>query len=341
MTKVGNTVQVRVAGTSAYLPPHERTSHEVEEMIRVRSHGVLVPHGIIENSTGIRTRRVAAEDVNSSDLAAEAAKRVLEKTNTSPDQVDLLIFASVSQDLAEPATANIVQEKVGTSSPVFDLKNACNSFLNAMQVAEALIKTGAYRTILVAVGETANKGIRWSVPDRPSFKRSFLGYTLGDAGAAALLVPSADGNGIFYRSFRTVSRYWDTLTVLGGGSMHPRGDEYTYFQGDGSQLKKAFSEIGPGLLFDALATTETSFTDYQHIFVHQVSMPMLNTFLEATAVPREKVVVTIQEFGNMGAASMPVGFALAEERGDIHPGDQVMWIGLASGASVGVVLMRY
>jgi 3-oxoacyl-(acyl-carrier-protein) synthase III len=333
-------VQVRVAGISAYFPPDERTSHQVEELIRMHSPGVQVPHGIIESVTGIRTRRVAAEDVNSSDLAAEAGKKVLEKTNTSPNQVDLLIFASVCQDLAEPATANIVQEKVGTSCPVFDLKNACNSFLNALQVAEALIQSGAYRTVLVTVGETITRSIRWSVPDRQSFKRSFLGYTLGDAGAAALVVASADATGIFYRSFRTVSRYWDTLTVLGGGSMHPRGDEYTYFEGEGNQLKEAFSEIGPGLIFDALAVTETSFMDYQRVFVHQVSMPMLDSFLEATNLPREKVFVTVQQFGNLGSASMPVGFALAEEQGEIGPGDRVMWIGLASGASVGVVLMQ-
>ena len=333
-------VQVRVAGISAYFPPDERTSHQVEELIRTHSPGLQVPHGIIESVTGIRTRRVAAEDVNSSDLAAEAGKKVLEKTNTSPDQVDLLIFASVCQDLAEPATANIVQEKVGTSCPVFDLKNACNSFLNALQVAEALIQSGAYRTVLVTVGETITRSIRWSVPDRQSFKRSFLGYTLGDAGAAALVVASADETGIFHRSFRTVSRYWDTLTVLGGGSMHPRGDEYTYFEGEGTQLKEAFSEIGPGLIFDALAVTETSFMDYQRVFVHQVSMPILDSFLEATNLPREKVFVTVQQFGNMGSASMPVGFALAEEQGEIGPGDRVMWIGLASGASVGVVLMQ-
>lgn len=306
----------------------------------MHSPGLRVPNGIIEGMTGIRTRRVAAEDMNSSDLAAEAAKRVLEKTNTSPDQVDLLIFASVCQDLAEPATANIVQEKVGTSCPVFDLKNACNSFINALQVAESLIQVGAYRTVLVTVGETITRSIRWSLPDRQSFKRSFLGYTLGDAGAAALLVSSTDEQGIFYRSFRTLSRYWDTLTVLGGGSMHPRGDEYTYFEGDGSRLKKAFGEIGPGLIFEALAVTETSFEDYQRVFVHQVSMPILDSFLEVTQVPREKIVVTVQTLGNMGAASMPVGFALAEERGEIHPGDQVMWIGLASGASAGVMLMQ-
>ena len=96
-------VQVRVAGISAYFPPDERTSHQVEELIRTHSPGLQVPHGIIESVTGIRTRRVAAEDVNSSDLAAEAGKKVLEKTNTSPDQGSTNSTAPASISLSKPS----------------------------------------------------------------------------------------------------------------------------------------------------------------------------------------------------------------------------------------------
>src|SRR6185437_1487240 len=117
------------------------------------SPGFGVPRGIVQSTTGIRSRAVADEGVNCSDLAASAAVRVLRKTGTRPDEVDLLIFASASQDLLEPATANIVQEKTGTRCPVFDLKNACNSFLNALEVGSALIQAGGYRRVLITVGE--------------------------------------------------------------------------------------------------------------------------------------------------------------------------------------------
>jgi 3-oxoacyl-[acyl-carrier-protein] synthase-3 len=333
--------RVQIAGIAAYLPPDVLTSAEVEARIRAHSPGPALPSGLIEALTGIRARRIAAEGVHSSDLAAEAAKRVLSRTGTHPREVDLLIYAAASQDLIEPATANIVQEKTGTSCPVFDLKNACNSFLNAVQVGASLIQSGAHRTVLIATGETPSRGINWRVRDRAEFKRGFLGYTLGDAGAAALLRPADDERGIFYQSFRTISRHWDLATLPGGGSMHPRGDEWATFRGDSVRLKQAFLAAGPGILRDALAATETSFADYQRVFVHQVSMPALDGFVALSRAPREKVEVTVPDLGNMAAASMPVAFAQAEARGAIRRGDLAMWIGLAAGISLGVMLMRY
>jgi 3-oxoacyl-[acyl-carrier-protein] synthase-3 len=340
-TVLTSSSRVALRGVAAYLPPQQRSSGQVEALIAQSSPKLRVPRGIVELMTGIRCRRVAADDVNASDLAAEAGRRVLDKTGVDAADVDLLIYASVSQDLLEPATANIVQEKVGTRCPVFDLKNACNSFLNALQVAEALIQNGTYRTILVTVGELPSRCIKWSLRNREDLRLSFPGYTLGDAGAAALLQPSDNGLGIFYRSFKSASRFWDLGVIPGGGSMHPRGDEWTYIQGDGTRLKDAFFEVGPAILHDALAATGTICADYQRVLVHQVSMPFIRMFLDLSGVPRNKIVVTLPELGNMGAASLPVAFALAEERGEISRGDRLMWIGLAGGISMGVMLMDY
>jgi 3-oxoacyl-[acyl-carrier-protein] synthase-3 len=325
---------------SAYLPPRERTSAEVEQRIRDASPGFTLPPGIIETMTGVRTRRVADDAVATSDLAAAAGRDAILQAGIDAAEVDLLIFASASQDLIEPATANIVQEKVGTACPVFDLKNACNSFLNGLQVAEAMVQNGSHRTVLVTAGEMPSRAVRWRVSDRAEFKESFLGYTLGDAGAAAVVTASDDERGIFYRAFQTVSRYWDIATLPGGGSMHGHGEEFAYFRGDGQRLRRAFRDVGPGILFDALARTETCFADYDRILVHQASMPALDAFMAATGVPREKVVLTLPDYGNMAAASLPVAFALAHDAGEIRDGDLTMWLGLAAGISLGVVLMR-
>ena len=328
----------RIVAIAASLPPLRRTSSEVESIIAANSPGTVIPKGIVESVTGIRERRVAAEGVFASDLAADAARQVLHKTGTPPSNVELLIYASAGQDLTEPATANIVQEKTGTACPVFDLKNACNSFLNGLEVAEALIRAGAYRTILVTVGETPTRGIKWQIYGRDDLRLSFPGYTLGDGGAAALVVPATDERGIFYCSFTTVSRHWNLATVLGGGSMHPRGDEYSYISGDASRLKDAFAEVGPAVIQEALAATGTTFDDYRRILVHQVSLPFLRAFVRATGVPRDKIEMTLPMLGNMAAASLPVAFAQAQKRGAIQSGDRVMWIGLAGGISVGVLL---
>ena len=291
--------------------------------------------------TGVRSRHVADEGINASDLAAAAARTVLERSETRAKDIDLLIFASASQDMLEPATANMVQEKVGTGCPVFDVKNACNSFMSGIQVAEALIKTGEADRVLVTSGETPSRSIKWAVNGRDDFKFSFPGYTLGDAGAAALLVASDDECGIFHRSFQTVSRHWHACTIPGGGSVHPRGDEFSYFRSDGTALRDAFAENGAGILERALAVTGTSYDDYSRILVHQVAMPFLKVFLDVTGVPAEKVEITLPELGNIASTTLPVAFAQSVARNALQPGDNVLWIGLASGISVGVMCMTY
>jgi 3-oxoacyl-[acyl-carrier-protein] synthase-3 len=330
----------RIAGIARALPPLRRTSDEVEAIVAASSPDTVVPRGIVVQATGIYERRVAAEGVFASDLAAEAARAVLHQTGTPAAAVDLLIYASASQDLIEPATANIVQEKTGTSAPVFDVKNACNSFLNGLEIAQALIASGSHRTVLVTVGETPSRSIKWHTRDRRDLRLSFPGYTLGDAGAAALVVPASDGRGIIYQSFTTLSRYWDAATLPGGGSMHPRGDEYTYISGDASRLKVAFVEIGPRAIWQALEATDTRFEDLSRILVHQVTVPFLTAFARATGVSMERIELTLPSLGNMAAATLPVAFAQAEERGAILPGDRVLWIGLAGGISVGVMVTQ-
>ena len=334
-----NKPRVRIAAVASSIPSGRRSSLEVEEMVAANSPGSRIPKGIVELMTGIQCRPVADESVMSSDLAADAARRVLAATGTDPSEVGLLIFASASQDLLEPATANIVQEKVGTSCPVFDIKNACNSFLCGVQVAESLIQTGACRKAIVATGEIPSRSIKWSVTDREDFKLSFPAYTFGDAGAAALLELSTDGSGIDHRAFQTVSRFWDVGTLPGGGSMHPRGDEFSYFRGDGTRLKDAFAEVGPAIIYEALAATGTEFADYRRFLVHQVAMPFFKEFVKHTGVPKDRVVLTLPEYGNLAAATLPVGYALATGRGEIAPGDRVMWIGLAGGISIAVMCM--
>ena len=334
-------LRARVLGVASYLPAAVRTSSEVEEIVADSSPDLIFPRGIVELMTGVRHRRVADEGVDASDLAAAAATRLLHKLAYKASDVDLLIFASASQDMLEPATANMVQEKVGTSCPVFDVKNACNSFLNGLDVAASLIAVGNARSALVTSGEVPSRSIKWAVEDRDDFKLSFPGYTLGDAGAAALLVPADGERGIFHTGFQTVSRYWKVATIPGGGSAHPRGDEFTYFRSDGTVLRDAFAEAGDGIVREAFAATGTCYSDYKRILVHQVAMPFLRNFTDFTGCPCEKIEVTLPELGNIASATLPVGFSLAEERGTIAPGDNVMWIGLASGISLGVLCMRY
>lgn len=331
---------VKLLGVSGELPGQIRTSKEVEAIVSRLSGDFKPRDGIVQAMSGINARRVAAENEQCSDLAARACRQVLEKTGFSPQDVDLLIYASAGQDLIEPATAHIVQAKLGTQCPVFDVKNACNSFLNGVQLAESLILNGVSRMALVAVGECPTRGVDWIAHNLEDFKRNLPGYTMGDAGAAALFSASTDGSGIFYRDFSSISKYWDLTTITGGGSMHPRGDEFTYLRANSSHLRRAFRELGLPFLRNALRKAQVSYTDFQRIFVHQVSLPYLNDMLAESGIPPDLVEVTVERLGNIAAASIPVAMAQAWDRGAIAPGDRVLCLGLASGISIGVVMME-
>jgi acyl-CoA:acyl-CoA alkyltransferase len=186
----------RIAGVAAVLPERVRSSAEVEAMIE----GFRPPARIVERVSGVRNRHVAADDEIASDLAVAASRKVLANTGTDPAGIDLLLFGSASQDMAEPATAHVVAAKLGLACPVMDVKNACNSLLNAVQVADALITAGQHDRVLVCTGEVPSRAIRWRVRDGAQFAESFPGYTLSDGGAA-LLVERSTGPGVLHVRF--------------------------------------------------------------------------------------------------------------------------------------------
>src|SRR5512138_1314128 len=331
--------RVALLGVGAALPTQIRSSAEVEALIEECSPNFRLRPGTLASISGVETRRVACHDVQCSDLAAFAARRALDAGGVGVDDVDLLIFASAGQDLIEPATANIVQEKLGTACQAFDVKNACNSFLNGLQLAESMILSGACERAVVTSGEVCSRAISWRVRHFEDFKRNFPGYTMGDAGAAAVLGRSRDGRGIFYRRFVTTSDHWRLATVPCGGSRHPRGEEFTYLRADGKRLKQAFIDLGPDLIPTMMREAGVTFSDFSRILIHQATLPYLHEMLDVTGIPAELVEFTVSEFGNMASASLPVGYVRALERDAIRPGDRVMWLGLASGISVGMVMI--
>lgn len=328
----------RIAGVEVHLPGHRVGTAEVEA--RIGASGWSPPVGMVHRLTGITARHVAGEHEQASDLAVAAARKLLAATGTAVDDVDLLLFASASQDMVEPATAHIVAAKLELSCPVMDVKNACNSVLNGMEVADALIATGRYRRVLVVSGETPSRAVRWDVDGIRGYLRAFPGYTLSDAGAAVLLVPGGADTGILGSGFTADSRHWEAGTLAAGGSLHPRDVEHTYFAMDSARLKAAFLAVGTGILDDTLARLDLTWDDMAVVAVHQVSLPYLEVFARGAGVPAEKLVVTVAEHGNVASASLPLQLVTARELGRCGPGDLVALVGLAGGVSLGITVVR-
>lgn len=330
-------VATRLAGVEVHLPERRVSTEEVERRIAPYT----PPSGVIHRLTGITSRHVAGEHEQASDLAVAASRKLLAETGTAASDVDLLIFASASQDMVEPATAHIVAAKLELSCPVMDVKNACNSVLNGIEVADALITCGRYRRVLVATGETPSRAVRWEVGSLRGFLRAFPGYTLSDAGAAVLLTDGAPaGSGVLGSGFTADSRHWQAGTLAGGGSQHPRDVEHTYFAMDSARLKAAFLAVGTGVLDDTLARLGLGWSDMAVVAVHQVSLPYLDVFARGAGVPADRLVVTVAEHGNVASATLPLQLVTARELGRCGPGDLVALVGLAGGVSLGITVVR-
>ena len=322
--------RVGITGVGASLPERVLSTADLQRQVEEAS-GLTLPAGLFSVVTGIDQRRVAAGDEHASTLAVRAGRQALTAANLDPDDIDLLLFASATRDVAEPATAHIVQAELGCRAHALDLTNACNSFLNGVDAARAFILAGRARRALVVTGETPTRSMRPQVSSLAEARTAFAGYTFGDAGAAVVLEPVSSG-GVLDIDTETHSEHWSVGGIPGGGSRHPRGDEYTYFRGDGHVLRNVFERVGTGILDRVRRRTGLDWTDYARVLVHQVSLPYLARFIEVTGVPKDKLEVTVTELGNMASATL--GVQLARVEPSLRPGDRVLFIGLGGGVSV-------
>ena len=322
--------RVGLTAVACCLPERQVTTAELQAGVAAAS-GLPLPEGMFAQATGIVTRRVAAAGEYASDLAIAAARQVLEQAGLDALDVDLLLFASATRDMAEPATAHVVQAALGGRAHALDVTNACNSFLNGIDVARSMILAGRARRALVVTGETPTRSMRPRLDGMVQARRAFAGYTFGDAGAAVLVEPVATG-GILDVDAETHSQHWPAGGIFGGGSRHPRGDEHTYFTGDGHRLRGVFEKIGLGLVERVHHRTGLGWDAYARVLVHQVTLPYLQRFVEVAGVPPDKLEVTVAELGNMASASL--GVQLARIRPGLRTGDKVLFVGLGGGVSL-------
>lgn len=336
-------MSTRIAGVSAHVAEHALSVEEVEARILDSSEGFVPPTGVLGRLTGVRRIHHAGPDTQASDLAAAAARTSLASLDLEIADVDLLVFASASQDLVEPATSHIVADLLGARCPVMDVKNACNSWLNGVQVAEALIAMGQYDRVLVVTGEMPSRAARWSVRDAAQFVESVPGYTMSDAGAAGLVERAAPGarGEILHRWFAAESRHWSVGQLPAGGTRHPRDADKGYFVMDGARLRQAFDSVDVEEIHRALKADGLGVEDFVAVAVHQVAMPYLDVFAARLGLRRDLVVETLPDHGNCASATLPLQWQQVERDGLAEQGRPVLLVGLAGGISVGTMAVRW
>jgi 3-oxoacyl-[acyl-carrier-protein] synthase-3 len=322
--------RIGITAVGAALPDREVSTADLQERVAAAS-GLRLPPGMFGQMTGVRRRRVAAPDEYASTLAVRAARQALAAADLDPLDIDLLLFASASRDMVEPATAHIVQAELGSRAHALDVTNACNSFLNGIDLARSMLLAGRGRRALVVTGETPTRAMRSTLSGMEQARSAFAGYTFGDAGAAVLVEPVPTG-GILDIDTETHSEHWTVGGIAGGGSRHPRGDEHTYFDGDGHALRGVFEKIGADILDRVRHRTGLEWSDYARVLVHQVTLPYLERFREISGVPADKLEVTVADLGNMASATL--GVQLSRVHDTLRAGDRVLFVGLGGGVSL-------
>ncbi|GIJ50427.1 3-oxoacyl-ACP synthase [Virgisporangium aliadipatigenens] len=325
-----NDLRVGITAAGAYLPDAVLTTDDLQKRVE-RESRLALPRRLFASMSGITHRRVAAPGEYASTLAVRAARQALADAELDPLDVDLLLFASASRDMVEPATAHIVQAALGSRAHAMDVTNACNSFLNGIDAARAFVLAGRARRVLVCTGETPTRVMRPRLESLRQAREAFAGYTFGDGGAA-VVVEAVPRGGILDVDTENRSQHWSVGGIPGGGSRHPRGDEHSYFAGDGRALRGVFEKIGTEILDRVRYRTGLDWSGYARVLVHQVTRPFLDRFVEVTGVPPEKLEVTVVDHGNLASATL--GVQLARVWSGLAPGDRVLMIGLGGGVSV-------
>ncbi|WP_327692037.1 MULTISPECIES: 3-oxoacyl-[acyl-carrier-protein] synthase III C-terminal domain-containing protein [unclassified Streptomyces] len=334
MTEPRCTTIRRVA---VHVPADRQTGAEIEDEVRSRHPGLRLMPGLLRQMYGFEERRVAPADAWPSDLASAAARSLLDECGLGPDAVDLLVFASASEDMEEPATAHVVADKLGVTAPVFDVQNACNGVLNALEIADALIRAGRYHRVLIVTGERGTMLSRLPARDRDELALLLPALTLGDLGAA-LLLEGSDRPGLLGTRFSSNSAGWRAATAT--NPYYSPTSPVISLRFDSQALAASFQGMEKDIL-DALAEWDRKPGDLDLVCVHQASVPFTGAILDSVGIARDRAVATFPRYGNVATASLPLQLVEAAREGRLHPGAQVALLGLASGASAGIALVEW
>ena len=342
----------RISGIGSYLPDMEKNNAEIIAPINIPPRLKANLPGIIERTALMRTRRCAAPDLYPSDLGVFSVLDAIHDAGRKKDDIDTLIFASTDTDQLEPATANILQQKLGIKSVnAFDVSNACNSFLQALNVGNSLIATGAAKCIAICASEL---GTHWICPDlnnKDELRQKMGALTLGDASAAVILEPAYDStSGISEINLFSLGEYWHLCHVpenINWRKDNPRSIQ-GWFYLDMSELARIvrpltveyFQEYGD---YRKLVYGEDEILkNIDRIIPHQISKRLIEEVAKILNVSMDRIGVTADQYGNTASAAIPLTLHKSIQSGklSIGSGQEVFLFGAASGLGMGHIRLK-
>jgi len=323
---------IGIIGTGSYLPARVVSNAEV-----ARPAGVDAEW--IERKTGIRERRRAAAHEATSDLAAAGARRALHAAGLSARDVDVIVVATSTPDHPQPATASIVQHLIGaTDAAAVDVNAVCTGFVYALAMARGLLRERPGGHALVIGADIYSR-----ILDARDRRTAIL---FGDGAGAVVLGEVPAGGGVIATRLRGHGDDHELIRVPAGGSRLPASertvrDAEHFFRMDGRGVRAFVEEHVPAAVADAVRASGLAPGAVDHVVAHQANGVLLRDLAPALGLPRARLHLTVDQFGNTGSASVPITLDAANRAGAIEPGDVVLMAGFGGGMNLGVSLCRW
>jgi 3-oxoacyl-[acyl-carrier-protein] synthase III len=321
-----------ITGWGVAVPERILTNDEIAKMVGTNDEWIF-------SHTGIHERRVAADNETSASLATDAALQALQVAGLNPTSIDLIIVSTSSPEHFFPATACLVQDRIGaTHAGAFDLSAACSGFIFAMNMASQAIQTGSIRSALVIGTETLTRLVDWE--DRNTC------ILFGDGAGAFVMQANPEPGGVHAALMRSDGSGGDLLILPSPGSRYPVSiknieNGLQYVQMNGREVFRFATRVMAQATEEVLGKAGLKLEDIQWIVPHQANLRIIEAAAKGLKFPMEKIVVNIERYGNTSTASIPLATVEAIEDGRIKPGDRIVFVGFGAGLTWGALVATW
>jgi len=326
----GRTCSILAVGS--YVPERVLSNADFEQLVDTSDEWITT-------RTGIKERRIAAKNECTSDLAANAAVRAMERAKVTPEQIDLIVLATITPDMPFPSTACLVQEKIGAyRAAAFDIQAACSGFIFGLEIGQQFIMSRTYDTVLVIGAEKLSSIINWS--DRNTC------VLFGDGAGAAILRNRPQAHGLLTACMGSDGSRASLLCMPGGGSSCPPTHESLaagmhFLRMDGKETFKNAVNAMYTAAVEVLRRCELDITQIKCVIPHQANRRIIDAVAERLGAKPEQVFVNLHKYGNTSAASVAIALDDAVQSARIHRGDLVLLIVFGAGLTWGAAVIEW
>src|ERR1700704_901202 len=313
---------VSIIGTGSYVPEKILTNADLSRMVDTSDDWIIT-------RTGIKERRVAEKDENTSDMATKAALKALEQAKISPKEIDLILLATATPDMLFPATACFVQKKIGaTNAACLDISAACAGFLFGLEIAQQFITSHRHDTVLVIGADKLTPITNWTDPN--------TWVLFGDGAAAAILRHRGGAHGVISTHIGSDGQFTDILFMPGGGSRCPITKENAHLNLATIHMtgKEVYKQAVTAMLNaakKALDQADLTIDDIACVIPHQANLRIIEAIADRLKIPLDRFYVNLDKYGNTSAAAVAIALDEANRTGRIKAGDYVLMVVFGGG----------